>query len=101
MQKCLDMDALELLLQDSPPNILKHVVNQFSKLLPKNAKARRTFVMNGSLKKIQEIKSEPESELSNCINIINNCFPDDVVKYYTPGYSEALLERVENYQISS
>lgn len=92
------MEALQGILFNSPPNILKYVVAQFSKLLPRNAKARRTFVVSGSLRKIQEINAEPGSALSLHITAINNCFPEDVVKFYSPGYPEVLLERVESYE---
>jgi hypothetical protein len=40
------------LLHDAPPNILKHVVAQFSKVLPHDSKARRLFVTSGGLKKV-------------------------------------------------
>lgn len=92
------MEALQAILYNSPPNILKYVVAQFSKLLPRNAKARRAFVVSGSLRKIQEIDAEPGSALSLHIAAINNCFPEDVVKFYSPGYPEMLLERVEAYE---
>jgi hypothetical protein len=98
LQKCVYLEALEPLLADAPPNVLKHVIAQFSKVLPHNAKARRLFVTSGGLKKVQEIKAEPGSALSEYINSINNCFPEEIVKYYSPGYSDALLERVETYQ---
>jgi HEAT repeat protein len=100
LQKCVFLPALEPLLHDAPPNILKHVVGQFSKVLPHDAKARRLFVTSGGLKKVQEIKSEPGSALAEYINTINNCFPEEIVKYYSPGYSETLLDRVEQYQPS-
>ena len=32
LQKCVHLPALEPLLHDAPPNILKHVVAQFSKV---------------------------------------------------------------------
>lgn len=98
LQKCVYLEALEPLLQDAPANILKHVVAQFSKVLPNNPQARRLFVTSGGLKKVQDMKVEPGSALSEYINIINNCYPEEIVKYYSPGYSEALLERVESYQ---
>ena len=28
---------------------------------------------------------------------INNCYPEEVVKYYSPGYSDTLLERIDQY----
>uniref|UniRef100_A0A8C3BZC3 Sperm associated antigen 6 n=1 Tax=Cairina moschata TaxID=8855 RepID=A0A8C3BZC3_CAIMO len=98
LQKCTYLPALEPLLQDAPPNIMKHIVGQFSKVLPHDSKARRLFVTTGGLKKVQEIKAEPGSLLQEYINTINNCFPEEIVRYYSPGYSEILLERVENYQ---
>merc|ERR1712141_569101 len=98
LQKCVHLPALEPLLHDAPSNILKHVVGQFSKVLPHDSKARRLFVTSGGLKKIQEIKSDPGSALAEYINTINNCYPEEIVKYYSPGYSEALLDRVEQFQ---
>ncbi|XP_022621981.1 sperm-associated antigen 6 [Seriola dumerili] len=98
LQKCTHLPALEPLLYDAPSNILKHVVCQFSKVLPHDSKARRLFVTSGGLKKVQEIEAEPGSPLQEYINAINSCFPEEIVRYYSPGYSEVLLERLENYQ---
>ncbi|XP_031470204.1 sperm-associated antigen 6 [Phasianus colchicus] len=98
LQKCTYLPALEPLLHDAPPNIMKYIVGQFSKVLPHDSKARRLFVTTGGLKKVQEIKAEPGSLLQEYINTINNCYPEEIVRYYSPGYSEMLLERVENYQ---
>ncbi|XP_070709369.1 sperm-associated antigen 6 [Pempheris klunzingeri] len=100
LQKCTFLPALEPLLYDVPSNILKHVVCQFSKVLPHDSKARRLFVTSGGLKKVQEIKAEPGSSLQEHINAINSCFPEEIVRYYSPGYSEVLLQRLENYQPS-
>ncbi|XP_041041065.1 sperm-associated antigen 6 isoform X2 [Carcharodon carcharias] len=98
LQKCTYLPALDPLLHDAPSNVLKHVVGQYSKVLPHDAKARRLFVTSGGLKKIQEIKAEPGSVMQEYINGINSCYPEEIVRYYSPGYSDALLERVENYQ---
>lgn len=81
LQKCTHLPALEPLLHDAPPNILKHVVGQFAKVLPHDAKARRLFVTSGGLKKVQEIKAEPGSALHEYINTINNCYPEEIVRY--------------------
>ena len=80
LQKCVYLPALEPLLHDAPPNILKHVVAQFSKVLPHDPKARRLFVTSGGLKKIQEIKADEGSPLAEYINTINNCYPEEIVK---------------------
>lgn len=98
LQKCTYLPSLEPLLYEAPSNILKHVVCQFSKVLPHDSKARRLFVTSGGLKKVQEIEAEPGSPLQEYINAINSCFPEEIVRYYSPGYSEALLERLDDYQ---
>nr|CAH8855759.1 unnamed protein product [Trichobilharzia regenti] len=99
IQKCINLEALEPLLQKAPPSILKHAIAQFSKVLPHDSRARRCFVASGGLKKIQELKDDNEGLLSEYINAINNCYPEEVVRYYSPGYAETLMERVEAYQI--
>nr|CAD7588167.1 unnamed protein product [Timema genevievae] len=98
LQKCINISALDPLLYEAPPDILKYIVGQFSKILPNDAKARRLFVTTGSLKRVQEIKAEPGSTLMEYITIINCCFPEDIIRYYSPGYPETLLDRVEQYQ---
>jgi hypothetical protein len=50
---------------------------------------------------VQEIKAEPGSQLAETIAAINACFPEEIVKYYSPGYSEALLQRVDAFQPTS
>ncbi|KAL6085428.1 hypothetical protein STEG23_031706 [Scotinomys teguina] len=80
LQKCTYLPALEPFLYDAPPNILKHVVGQFSKVLPHDSKARRLFVTSGGLKKVQEMKAEPGSLLQEYINSINNCYPEEIVR---------------------
>ncbi|KAK2508096.1 hypothetical protein MC885_018038 [Smutsia gigantea] len=98
LQKCTYLPALEPFLYDAPPNILKHVVGQFSKVLPHDSKAQQLSVTSGGLKKIQEIKAEPGSLHQQYINSINNCYPEEIVRHYSPGYSDTLLQRVDSYQ---
>lgn len=80
LQKCVYLPALEPLLKDAPPNILKHVVGQFAKVLPHDTKARRLFVTSGGLEKVQLINAERNSALSEHINSINNCYPEEIVR---------------------
>merc|ERR1711881_472903 len=49
IQKCTHLPALEPLLQEAPPNILKSVVQQFAHVLPNDLNARRSFVQSGGL----------------------------------------------------
>ncbi|XP_004859935.1 sperm-associated antigen 6 isoform X7 [Heterocephalus glaber] len=80
LPKCTYLPALEPFLYGAPPNILKHVLGQFSKVLPHDSKARRLFVTSGGLKKVQEIQADPGSLLQEYINSINNCYPEEVVR---------------------
>lgn len=80
LQKCTHLPALEPLLHDAPPNILKHVVGQFAKVLPHDSKARRVFVTTGGLKKVQEIKADTASALHEHITTINSCYPEEIVR---------------------
>jgi 3-methyladenine DNA glycosylase AlkD len=95
IQKCTHLPALEPLLQESPANILKYVVQQFAKVLPHDNAARRSFVQSGGLQKIQECKTEVGSKMRDYIDEINNLYPADIVNYYSPNYAEDLLKKLE------
>ncbi|KAM7154829.1 LOW QUALITY PROTEIN: sperm-associated antigen 6 [Molossus nigricans] len=82
LQKCTYLPALEPFLYDAPPNILKHVVGQFSKVLLLKAK-RRLLVTSGGLKKGQEIKAE-RSLLQKYISSIN-CYSEEIISSPLPG----------------
>ncbi|KAL0106492.1 hypothetical protein PUN28_016299 [Cardiocondyla obscurior] len=89
LQKCMYVEALESLLHNVPPNILKYILGQFSKILPHDARTRRLFVTSGGLKKVPEIQTEPGTVLSEYVTIINRCFAEEIV---------SILETVEQYQ---
>jgi len=95
IQKCTYLPALEPLL-DSPPNILKHVVQQFAKVLPNDLNARRSFVQSGGLQKIQEVKCEVGTKLYDNIDEINSYYPQDIVNYYSPDYADSLLAKLDD-----
>ena len=98
LQKCVHLPALEALLAEAPPSILKHVVGQFAKVLPNDPKARKNFVTSKGLKKLQEIPLEPDTPLAEAVATINACFPEEIVKFYSPGYSETLLQTVDQFE---
>lgn len=52
-----------------------------SEVLPYDSKARRVFVTNGGLKRVQEIKADPGSALQEYISGINSCFSEDIVRW--------------------
>jgi len=99
--KCTHLEALEPMLTEAPTNILKYLVHQFAKVLPHNMEARRAFVTSGGLKKIQELQAEPGSKLREYIDLINVCYPEEIVRYYSPNYSQTLLEKLDGYQTQS
>ena len=49
---------------------------------------------------VQEITPEAGSPLAEAITTINACFPEEIVKYYSPGFSETLLDRVDTYSVN-
>lgn len=55
------------------------------------------FVTSGAMKKVQEIPAEPGSTLKEYITVINSCFPEEIVRYFSPGYPDSLLDKVEEY----
>ncbi len=106
IEKTLDFDALEPMLQTgTPESILRYVLAQFAKILPNDAGLRRAFVTSGALQRLQELagsqpqedrsESAPTVKLSDLISSINQCFPDEVIKYYSPGYSSVLLSKLD------
>mmetsp|Transcript_46639 Transcript_46639/g.110909 ORF Transcript_46639/g.110909 Transcript_46639/m.110909 type:complete len:508 (-) Transcript_46639:150-1673(-) len=97
IQKCTHLPALEPLLQEAPPNILKYVVQQFAKVLPNDLNARRSFVQSGGLQKIQDVKAEVGSKLHDYIDEINMLYPPEIVQYYSPNYAETLLKKMDEF----
>merc|ERR1712224_800208 len=75
VQKCTHLPALEPLLQESPPNILKYVV--------------------------QEVKAEVGSKLRDYIDEINHLYPPEIVNYYSPNYAETLLKKMDEFAPTS
>ena len=100
VEKCVHLPALEPLLHEqTPKNILKYVVHQFAKVLPNVVTARRQFVSSGAIQRLQDIDAEEGSKLKEYIDKINQCYPEEVVKYYSPGYSETLMEKIDAYSV--
>ncbi|KAI5056375.1 hypothetical protein GOP47_0028193 [Adiantum capillus-veneris] len=91
------LSALDTLLQGPrlPEGILKFVVAQLSKVLLNDADARTRFVTSGGFEKLQKLQPlEPGSELKEHIDKINTYYPVELVHYYSPGYSETLLQKL-------
>lgn len=97
IQKCTYLPALEPLLQQSPPAILKYIIAQYAKILPNDVAARKQFVASGGLQRVQEINPEPGSKLKEAIDAVNSCYPEEVVRYYSPGYNQELMAKIEEF----
>jgi len=110
LEKTLHLESLEPMLNASTPvNILKYVVGQFSKILPHDVGARREFVTSGSLARLQEIAAGIKksgtgekgglsgTKMGEYVRAINECYPEEIVRYYSPGYSATLLEKIDEY----
>mmetsp|Transcript_15083 Transcript_15083/g.14958 ORF Transcript_15083/g.14958 Transcript_15083/m.14958 type:complete len:195 (+) Transcript_15083:950-1534(+) len=97
VQMCTHLPALEPLLQLAPPNIQTYVCAQFAKTLPSNLEAQKAFLQSGGFQKIQKIEAEPGSKLREYIDEINTHFPPDIVQYYSPGYADTLMKKLEEY----
>ena len=94
---CSHLTALEPLLQVAPEKILKHILNQYIKNLDNNPSERKMFVQNGGLKKLQELKSKVSEPLREKIDSINDKYPPEIIKYYSPDYAASLLQKIDNY----
>lgn len=99
LSKCTHLPALEPLLKEAPPNILKYILNQFKACLPSDVQARRSFVQSGALQTVEQLKEEQAcAKLVPIIEEINKCFPAEIVEYYSPGYARTILDKVDEFQ---
>lgn len=62
-----------------------------------NTHIARQFVLSEGLKKIQEIKAAPGSKLRQYIDEINSLYPQEIIQYYSAGYEQALLKKLDDY----
>ena len=95
IQKTSEIEALQCLIRRAPENILAYVLEQISKLLPKNPKARAPFVSSGGFKDVQNIKAEPGTKIATYIEAINACYPDHAVRYYSPSYPQEIVDGLD------
>eukprot|EP00793_Prasinoderma_coloniale_P006401 PRCOL_00001231-RA len=92
------LPALDALLQESglPEAIVKYVLQQLAKVLPNDAEGRHAFVTSGGFAKVQQIEAtQAGSDIKESVDIINSCYPEEIVRYYSPNYAASLLEKLE------
>jgi len=98
VEKLTDMAALDALVQEAelPESIVRAVLAQISKVLPNDTTtARSEFVTSGGFAKVQQLDAAAGSKLKEFVDVINSCYPEEIVKYYSPGYSQQLLEKLD------
>lgn len=93
--KCTDAQALAPLLRENSAKIQKYVLAQFASILPNDPTARKAFMATGLLQRVQEIKASGDPKVLESIARINNCFPEDAVKFSDPLYARELLARLD------
>ncbi|XP_050427537.1 sperm-associated antigen 6-like [Adelges cooleyi] len=78
-----------------------NVVCIMTEILPTNAKARRSFILDGHLKRIQQYSPAPDTEMYKILQGINCCFPEDIVQRATGDFPESVMQTVDKYQPKS
>ena len=78
-----------------PEGIVKYTLAQIAKVLPNDAAGRHDFVTSGGFAVVQQLDAAAGNKLKEHVDIINSCYPEEIVKYYSPGYSAALLEKLD------
>ncbi len=101
VRKCIHLPALEPLLHDATEEILEYIVGQFSKVLPHDAASRRSFVTSGGLQKVLELQPEPGSQIGDFVRAITECYPKEIVDYYSPNYSKQLLDTLDTTELTA
>lgn len=92
-----DLKALDRLLQtpELSETVAKYIIGQIAKVLPNDPASRHDFVTSGGFATVQALDAAAGSAFREHVEVINSCFPPEIVKYYSPGYSKQLLEKLE------
>lgn len=69
---------------------------QVGKVLANDPAGRSQFVHSGGLAAVQQMAESPGSKLKEAVEIINSCYPEEIVRYYSPSYSQQLLEKLDS-----
>jgi HEAT repeat protein len=97
IEKCTEIDALQPLIEPAQDAVQEAVLEQISKLLPKNPKARVPFFTSGGFRSVQNIRAEPGTKIREYIDAINECFPEHAAKFCAPTAEEAILQEIQSF----
>ena len=98
IENCEELNALEPLITTCQGSVLRKVLARISTLLSKNPKIRAPFVQSGGFKSVQLLQNRDDAKLKPLINAINDCYPDQAVRAYSPQHAEEINQEVENYK---
>jgi hypothetical protein len=56
-----------------------------------------SFFQQGGLQFLQELNETVGGKLTEFITQINQCYPPEIVEYYSPHYSKTLLDKIDDY----
>jgi hypothetical protein len=74
--------------------VVKYVLHQVSKVLPNDPDGRTRFVTSGGFAKVQQLQAPSGTKVKDYVDAINSLYPEEIVRYYSPGYSQQLLEKL-------
>jgi hypothetical protein len=84
-----------------PESIMKMVLEQVGKVLANDPSGRAQFVHSGGLAAVQQMGEAPGTALREAVEIINSNYPEEIVHYYSPGYSQQLLQKLDAMSASN
>lgn len=80
---------------------MKMVLEQVGKVLANDPSGRAQFVHSGGLAAVQQMGEAQGTALREAVEIINSNYPEEIVQYYSPGYSQQLLQKLDAMSSSS
>lgn len=92
--KCSNLSALEPLLHVGSKEILKTVLTQFVTYLKGNQPELSNFARNGGLQRVLEMQPKVQEPLLHLTQEICSYYPQEIINYYSPGYSKMLLDQI-------
>lgn len=74
---------------------MKMVLEQVGKVLANDPPGRSDFVHSGGLAAVQKMAEAPGNRLKEAVEVINSNYPEEIVMYYSPSYSQQLMEKLD------